>query len=247
MDGPPSKAEYRGLPRSCADADAALFAPLVAPLPAPDGMFVLGRLAQSLDGFIALPSGESHWISGQEDVRHTHRLRSLFDAVVVGAGTVRADNPQLTTRLVEGPSPVRVVIDPARRLSADHRVFSDGPETLVLCAPEASGGDKVGQARVVRVARGDEGLSVRAILTALRERGLRRIFVEGGGVTVSRFLTACALDRLHVTIAPLLVGSGVPAFRLPPTSSLAAGRRFAWSYYQMGADVLMDIPLERAL
>ena len=245
MVGPHSEAGRRAVPRACTDADAALFAPLLAPVTAPDGMFVLGRLAQSLDGFIALPSGELHWISGEEDVRHTHRLRALVDAVVVGSGTVRADDPQLTTRLVVGPSPVRVVMNSTRRLSADRRVFTEGPETLLLCAPEASGGEMVGRARVVRVPRGEDGLDVRAILAALRARGLRRIFVEGGGVTVSRFLTAGALDRLHVTIAPLLVGAGVPAFRLPPTQSLAAGRRFAWTTHRMGADVLMDIPLER--
>jgi len=110
---------------------------LFGPLLAADSPFVLGRLAQSLDGFIATRSGESHWISGPEDIAHTHRLRALFDAVVVGAGTIRADDPQLTTRLVEGPSPVRVVLDPERRLGAGYRVFRDGPPTLLLCAPES--------------------------------------------------------------------------------------------------------------
>ena len=101
---------------------------------AADGCYVLGRMAQSLDGRIATASGASHWISGPEDIVHTHRLRALFDAVVVGAGTVRADDPQLTTREGEGPSPVRVVLDTNRRLDARYRVFRDGPETLLFCA-----------------------------------------------------------------------------------------------------------------
>jgi riboflavin biosynthesis pyrimidine reductase len=80
----------------------------------------------------------------------------------------------------------------------------------------------------------------------LRRRGLRRIFVEGGGVTVSRFLAAGALDRLHVTVAPLVMGGGVPAFALPPVERLEEGRRFAWTAHRIGGDILFDIPLVRA-
>src|ERR1700760_4858653 len=109
-----------------------LFAPLRAPVPAVCS-FVLGRIAHSLDGYIATQGGESVWISGPDDLRHTHQLRALCDAVVVGAKTIRADNPRLTTRLVDGPSPVRVVLDPDYRLDDTYRVFQDGPQTLLLC------------------------------------------------------------------------------------------------------------------
>jgi diaminohydroxyphosphoribosylaminopyrimidine deaminase / 5-amino-6-(5-phosphoribosylamino)uracil reductase len=224
------------------DARDPLFQPLYAPVPA-GRSFVLGRVAQSLDGYIATREGESVWISGPDDLRHTHRLRALSDAVVVGARTIRADNPLLTTRLVEGPSPVRVVLDPDRRLDESFRVFGDGPETLLLCAPEAADREYVGAARVLPVARGPVGLDIQAILTLLRARGLRRIFVEGGGVTVSRFLAAGALDRLHVTVAPLVMGGGVPAFPLPPVARLEEGRRFAWTAHRIGSDILLDIPL----
>jgi riboflavin-specific deaminase-like protein len=227
-----------------ADAHGPLFAPLRAPLP--NGRsFVLGRIAQSLDGYIATRDGESVWISGPDDLRHTHQLRALCDAVVVGAKTVRADNPQLTTRLVDGPSPVRVVLDPDRRLGASYRVFHDGPETLLLCAPEMTLADCPGRARVLAVPRGPCGLDIPAILALLRRRGLRRIIVEGGGVTVARFLTAGALDRLHVTVAPLVMGGGVPAFPLPPVERLEEGRRFAWTAHRIGGDILLDIPLVR--
>jgi riboflavin-specific deaminase-like protein len=215
--------------------------------PVPDGRsFVLGRIAQSLDGFIATRGGESVWISGPDDLRHTHQLRALCDAVVVGAKTVRADNPRLTTRLVDGPSPVRVVLDPDRRLSSAYRVFRDGPQTLLLCAPEMAAAERLGCAVVLPVPRGPSGLDIPGILALLRRRGLRRIFVEGGGVTVSRFLAAGALDRLHVTVAPLVMGGGVPAFPLPPVERLEEGRRFAWTAHRIGGDVLLDIPLVRA-
>jgi diaminohydroxyphosphoribosylaminopyrimidine deaminase/5-amino-6-(5-phosphoribosylamino)uracil reductase len=227
------------------DACESLFAPLHAPV-AVGCSFVLGRIAQSLDGYIATRRGESVWISGPDDLRHTHKLRALCDAVVVGANTIRADNPRLTTRLVEGPSPVRVVLDPDRGLDDTYRVFHEGPETLLLCAPDVAGIDGPGSALVLPVARGPDGLDIAAIIALLRARGLRRIFVEGGGVTVSRFLAAGALDRLHVTVAPLVMGGGVPAFPLPPVERLDQGRRFAWTAHRIGADVLFDIPLVRA-
>jgi diaminohydroxyphosphoribosylaminopyrimidine deaminase/5-amino-6-(5-phosphoribosylamino)uracil reductase len=232
--------------RSARDgATGALFAPLRAAVPA-GCSFVLGRVAQSLDGYIATRDGESVWISGPDDLRHTHQLRALCDAVVVGARTIRADNPLLTTRLVKGPNPVRVVLDPDRRLDDSYRVFREGPETLLLCAPDAATVDRVGRAIVLPVPRGPTGLNIDAILASLRARGLRRIFVEGGGVTVSRFLAAGALDRLHVTVAPLVMGGGVPAFPLPPVERLEEGRRFAWTAHRIGADILLDIPLARA-
>jgi diaminohydroxyphosphoribosylaminopyrimidine deaminase / 5-amino-6-(5-phosphoribosylamino)uracil reductase len=237
----------RLLRRASADEGLSqLYGPLLDPPMATDGCYVLGRIAQSLDGRIATASGSSHWISGQEDIVHTHRLRALFDAVVVGAGTVRADDPQLTTRECEGPSPVRVVPDTDRRLDARYRVFREAPETLLLCALDAAGEDCIGQAPVLRLPRAREGLDIAAVLAALAARGLRRVFVEGGGITVSRFLAAGALDRLHVTIAPLLIGSGIPAFTLPEAATLTESLRFDWSVHRVGADLLVDIPLSRA-
>jgi diaminohydroxyphosphoribosylaminopyrimidine deaminase / 5-amino-6-(5-phosphoribosylamino)uracil reductase len=230
-------------------ADAALsplYGPLLSAPSAPDGCYVLGRIAQSLDGRIATATGASHWISGPQDIVHTHRLRALFDAVVIGAGTVRADDPQLTTREVEGPSPVRIVLDTDRRLDARYRVFREGPETLLLCAPDAPAGNRLGHAPVLRLPRAGKGLSIPAVIATLAERGLRRVFVEGGGITVSRFLAAGALDRLHVTIAPLLIGSGIPAFTLPETRTLTDVLRFDWAVHRIGADLLVDIPLSRA-
>src|SRR5271156_3754770 len=144
------------------DACDPLFAPLRAPVPV-GSSFVLGRVAQSLDGYIATRDGESVWISGPNDLRHTHQLRALCDAVVVGARTIRADNPLLTTRLVDGPSPVRVVLDPDCRLDETYRGFRDGPETLLLCAPDAANGGCVGSASIWPVPRGPAGLDIDAI------------------------------------------------------------------------------------
>lgn len=225
-------------------ARSRLYDPLLAAPLAADGCFVLARIAQSLDGRIATAAGESCWISGREDIRHTHRLRAWADAVIVGASTVVADDPQLTTREVAGPSPVRIVLDPTLRLSPDHRVFHDGAPTLVIA--QLSALDKrLGQAEILRVPAHANGIDLSALLPLLAARGLRRLFVEGGGVTISKFLEAGAVDRLHVTIAPLLLGGGIPAFTFPGTALLSDGIRFSWELHQLGPDILVDIALNR--
>lgn len=227
--------------------DAAAASTLYGPLLGRGGdSLVLGRIAQTLDGRIATASGLSFWISGERDILHTHRLRALFDALVVGAGTVRADDPLLTTRQCEGPSPVRVVLDPERRLGDGFRVFQGGPPTWLLCAEDAEGPDRLGEARVLRLPRdGTGGLAPADILAALERLGLRRVFIEGGGVTVSRFLAAGCLDRLHLTIAPLLLGSGIAGFTLPGVARPEDGMRVEYVLHRLGGDLLLDIPLVR--
>jgi riboflavin-specific deaminase-like protein len=222
-----------------------LFGPVLAPPTAPDGCRVIGRLAQTLDGRIAAPGGASQWIGGAGDILHTHRLRALCDVVLVGAGTVRHDDPRLTTREVAGRNPVRVILDPARRLPATHGVFRDrAAPTLLVAATD--GPPSHGQAEVLRIPRAGDGLDLSALLRALAARGLRRIFVEGGGHTVSSFLAAGLLDRLHITVAPVILGSGIPAFSLPPATRISDGLRFAWKIWPIGDDILCDVALERA-
>src|SRR5262249_36973233 len=102
--------------------------------------FVLAHLAQSLDGRIATSGGDSQWLTGEADQCHTHRLRALADAVIVGAGTVRQDNPRLTVRHCPGDPPVRVVLDANLSLPPDRDVFRDGAaETLVIAAADRAG------------------------------------------------------------------------------------------------------------
>jgi diaminohydroxyphosphoribosylaminopyrimidine deaminase / 5-amino-6-(5-phosphoribosylamino)uracil reductase len=208
--------------------------------------FVVAHLGQSLDGRIAAANGASRWVTGDQDIVHNHRMRALFDAVVVGAGTVAHDDPQLTVRAVPGPHPVRVVLDTQRRLGAEYRVFNDGEApTLLLCAADlAQPGERQGQAEVLGVATSDQSLCLRAVLDCLAERRLARVFVEGGGVTVSRFLAAGCLHRLQITIAPLILGSGRPSITLPEIEQLSAGLRPAVRRYDLGADILFECRLD---
>jgi riboflavin-specific deaminase-like protein len=206
----------------------------------------VGHLGQSLDGFIATHAGESRWVTGQENIAHLHRLRALSDAVIVGPGTVAADDPQLTTRLVPGPSPLRVILDPTRRLTSIYRVFNDdAAETIYACARSLirPGEDRVGRATVIGLPDSPDGVAgvdIAELIRLLRARGCTRIFVEGGGVTVSMFLAANLLDRLHVAIAPLIIGDGKPAIRLPPRAALGDCHRPRYRVFRMGGDVLFD-------
>jgi riboflavin-specific deaminase-like protein len=207
----------------------------------------VGHLGQSLDGFIATHAGESRWVTGQENVLHSHRLRALCDAVVVGAGTVAADDPRLTTRLVAGPNPLRVILDPSRRLSKDHRVFSDTEaESIYVCDRSRvhPGERRFGRAMVVGVGgTSTGGIDIAEVGRLLRARGCTRVFVEGGGVTVSMFLEAGMLDRLHLAVAPLLIGDGRPAIRLSPPGALGDCHRPRYRVFRMGTDVLFDCDL----
>src|SRR5262249_16287059 len=162
------------------------------------------HLAQSLDGRIATSGGESQWLTGEADQCHSHRLRALADAVIVVAGTVRQDNPRLTVRHCSGDQPVRLVLDGNLGFPAHRHVFRDGAaKTLVLAAAARAGGTtRIGDAEVVPLPREGERLAPAAIRAALARRGLYWLLVEGGGVTVSRFLAAGALDRLQIVLAP---------------------------------------------
>lgn len=208
-----------------------------------DSPITVGHLGQSLDGFIATHAGESQYVTGEENILHLHRMRALCDAVIVGAGTVAADDPQLTTRHVEGPSPLRVVLDPTRRLAQHYKVFNDdSAQTLYICAKSAArpGETQFGRAALVALDDRPDGVDAAEVLQELRTRGCHRIFVEGGGVTVSMFLEANLLDRLQIAIAPLLIGDGRPAIRLAPRMALSDCHRPRYRVFRMGADVLFD-------
>jgi len=224
----------------------------------------IGQLGQSLDGRIATESGASHYVTGPQDIERLHRVRALVDAVVVGTNTAASDDPRLTVRRVPGGSPVRVVLDPDGRLDPGLRLFTDGaaPTLTVRRANErrqdndsaaTHGGGAADEGReAVRgvvelsVPVDERGIDLRELLRMLHDRGLKRVLVEGGGVTVSRFIESGLLDRLHVTVAPILIGSGRPALKLSPIASLDQALRPRFRRFPMGQDVLYDLDLRRS-
>lgn len=223
---------------------SAVYAPLIArSLESP---LVVAQVGQSIDAHIATESGHSHYINGEMALDHLHRLRALVDAVVVGASTVVLDDPRLTTRRVPGPNPTRVVIDPHGRVPADCHVYDGEAPTLRLKArdPDAPAGAHKGNAGTALLDAADGTFRPADILEALGTRGLSMLLVEGGGATISSFLWARALHRLHVMVAPLIIGPGRPAFRLPAIERLDQARRFRMAAYPLGTDVLLACDLE---
>jgi diaminohydroxyphosphoribosylaminopyrimidine deaminase/5-amino-6-(5-phosphoribosylamino)uracil reductase len=225
-----------------------LFAPwsdVFAPLRtgAVDDLIVVGQIGQSLDGRIATASGHSRYINGPEGLCHLHRLRSLVDAVLVGVGTALADDPQLTVRHVAGPHPARVVLDPKGRLAGCAKVFTCDGVRRVLVTAEGTRCAVNSDVEVLALPAANGRIEPSVILAALAKRGLRRILIEGGAETVSCFLNAGCLDRLHVIVAPTIIGSGRPGFVLPPIERADQALRVPMRAFQLGDEILFDCDL----
>jgi diaminohydroxyphosphoribosylaminopyrimidine deaminase / 5-amino-6-(5-phosphoribosylamino)uracil reductase len=213
---------------------------IIAASPA-DRPFVIGQLGQSLDGRIATPTGKSSYINGPQALDHLHRLRAAVDAVVVGVTTVVRDDPQLTVRRCAGAHPRRVIIDPRRRVPTTARCMTDGGERpLQVIVGTADDGEAIGLPADPLTGR----IAPEAIVAALYARGYRRLLVEGGASTLSGFIAARAIDRLHIMLAPILIGSGTAGLCLPPIDALAEAMRPNVTIHTVGSDILFDCALE---
>ena len=208
----------------------------------PEEPFVVAQLGQSLDGRIATLTGDSKHINRAAALDHLHQIRARVDAVVVGIGTVIADDPLLTVRRVAGRNPARVVIDPRARMPRDAKCMHDdgAPRLVVRC----QNGALPPGAEEIRI--DDVSSLPHAVIRDLGARGFARILVEGGARTVSSFIDARAIDRLHVLVAPLLLGSGKPALDLKPIGAISeALRPDARTYVLPDGDVLFDCDMRR--
>lgn len=208
------------------------------------------QLGQSLDGFIATRTGDADYVTGEEDRLHLHRLRALADAVLVGAGTAVSDDPQLTVRACAGTHPVRVVLDPRGRVPRGSKVFTDGsaPTLWVVGAGQENGSARAGgpgggHGVEVLTLPDSEAFAPRNLVRVLAGRGLGRLLVEGGGVTVSRFLHDRALHRLYVTVAPVLLGDGVPGLRFDGPEVMREALRPQVRRAFLGEDTLFELGL----
>ena len=222
---------------NCAAAPLwSLYAPIAQGQAKP--AFVVAQLGQSLDGRVATATGKSRDISCPQGIAHLHRLRALVDAVVIGVGTVVSDDPQLNVRKVDGPSPARVVIDPNFRMPGDARLLT-APATPLFAVQATQGARPEGVTPLIVPAR-DGRMDPADIVKALAALGFGRILVEGGARTVSAFLAARAVDRLHLTISPILIGSGPVGVNLPAIDELDGALRPSATIHRIGEDVLFD-------
>jgi diaminohydroxyphosphoribosylaminopyrimidine deaminase/5-amino-6-(5-phosphoribosylamino)uracil reductase len=198
--------------------------------------FVLWKYAATLDGRIAAADGTSRWISSAESRADVHRLRAEADAVVVGSGTLRADDPHLAVRGVEGAvQPLRVVLDTdAKAVGPGARVLDDAAPTLIAVAEDAP----TGLAGTVRLPRGPGGLDVRALLAELYARDVRSVLLEGGPTLAGAFVAAGAVDKVVGYLAPVLLGAGPAALGDAGISTLSEALRLdVTETVRIGADL----------
>ncbi|MGK5730721.1 bifunctional diaminohydroxyphosphoribosylaminopyrimidine deaminase/5-amino-6-(5-phosphoribosylamino)uracil reductase RibD [Streptomyces sp. URMC 124] len=175
--------------------------------------FVLWKYAATLDGRSAAADGTSRWITSAESRADVHRLRAEADAVVVGSGTLRADDPHLAVRDREGAvQPLRVVIDTHASVRPGARVLDDAAPTLIAVGEHADTAHLAG-VDVVRLPRAGSGggLDVHALLRELHARGVRSVLLEGGPALAGSFVAAGGVDRVVGYLAPALLGAGPAA------------------------------------
>lgn len=219
--------------------------------------FVHLKLAATLDGRIAASGGDSKWITGEAARRRAHALRAEAGAVLVGAGTARADDPSLTVRDVpDQPPPVtRIVLDPSLTLDPESQLARNAGEAQVLVFADKTALD-VRQKRlealgveVVATPRGVNGLDLRYVLKDIGSRGVRGLLVEGGGDTVGRFLRDSLVDKMTIFYAPKVLGAeGVPMIGALGLTSVQDAPRFSMSGVEhLGDDLAVTFyPREEA-
>ncbi|CQR74566.1 Riboflavin biosynthesis protein RibD [Sporomusa ovata DSM 2662] len=170
------------------------------------------KTAMSLDGKIAAYTGHSKWITGPAAREYVHRLRDIYDGILVGIGTVLTDNPRLTTRLpAGGQNPVRIVIDTMARTPLTANVVTDKQATTIIAVSQAAPPERIAALQshgveVLVLAQTPLGVNLRQLFTILGERRITSVFVEGGAAINASLLTANLIDKVYCFIAPKILG-----------------------------------------
>ena len=229
------------LEEACRESNRIFFKYIRTGLP-----YVTLKFAQTLDGRIATASGHSRWISSPPSLRFAHRLRAVHDAILVGAGTVRMDNPELTCRLVRGRNPLRIVVDSGLRLPPDATIFSDGKRTVAAATRRAPAEsrrllEKKG-VEVLEIGEDSAGrVDLRQLLTVLGKRKISSVLVEGGAAVATAFLKGNLVDRLLIILAPKIVGNGVNAVGDLDIRRMDDALGFSFQRVtRCGADLILD-------
>ncbi len=222
-----------------------LAAPAVAWLEAANTC-VIGQLGQSLDGRIAMPNGESRGINRAAALDHLHVLRAKVDAVLVGVGTVIADNPALNVRRQQGRNPARIVVDPSNRMPASALCMHHGDSApcIIISGKPRSPADTPAHVETIVLSAENNIIAPRLIIETLRQRGFKKILVEGVATTLAKFMDADCLDRLHILLSPLILGAGQTGLNPQPAANIAQSRRPFTHYYPLSdGDLLLDCDL----
>ena len=200
--------------------------------------YIVGHLAQSLDGFIATRSGESKYISCKQNIEHIHRIRAISDVILVGARTILLDNPCLTTRLVKGNNPMRLILDPNNKLKGVEKVFKhhDKNGFRIIGSNELSKEENIFKLPIVK-----NTFKLNHLIDLFKKLNKKIIFIEGGGYTISEFYKNNCLDRLHLCLSPTIIGKGKSSFLIENKKSMKDFKNHGIRYYKMGEDILCDM------
>jgi diaminohydroxyphosphoribosylaminopyrimidine deaminase/5-amino-6-(5-phosphoribosylamino)uracil reductase len=209
--------------------------------------FVAVKVAQTLDGRIADVRGRSRWITGREARIRVHELRSEYDAVLVGAGTVLQDDPELTVRHVQGRNPLRVVVDGRFRISERRKILRTA-RAATMVVTTAAMLNKFSRKAIALERRGVQVLGIRSgpdiparsILRVLAENGVTSVLVEGGMGTWRSFIEDGFVNKLYCFIAPSILGSGVPTFALAKRPLGKAADLSGVVVQAVGSDILLE-------
>jgi riboflavin-specific deaminase-like protein len=209
--------------------------------------FIVAQLGQSLDGRIATITGDSRYIGSEPSLRHLHAIRAHVDAVVVGIGTVLADDPQLNVRLCAGENPARVVIDAKGRLPPFAKCLNgtDGARRIVLRGEGAAGEPLPAGVEIVHLRIDAAGhFDLAQLPAAFAALGFGKVLVEGGARIISSAIDCGIIDRLHLMVSPVLIGSGQSGVELEPVRFLRDARRPVTEVTLLGGgEVLFDCDL----
>jgi len=234
------------LEEACRESNRIFFKYIRTGLP-----YVTLKFAQTLDGRIAAASGHSRWISSPPSLRFAHRLRAVHDAILVGADTVRMDNPELTCRLVRGRNPLRIVVDSGLRLPPDATIFSDGKRTVAVATRRAPVEnrrllEKKG-VEVLEIGEDPAGrVDLHQLLTVLGKRKISSVLVEGGAAVATAFLKGNLVNRLLIVLAPKIVGGGVNAVGDLGIRRMDDALGFSFQRFtRCGADLILDARIGR--
>ena len=181
----------------------------------------VAHMAQTLDGKIATDSGDSQWVGNRDNLIHAHRMRALSDAVLVGANTVRLDQPRLTVRHVDGKTPIRAVVGGTQQEIVD--CFADSEAVLHFNDRNSK----------------NTTLSCREILQALYRKGIYSVYIEGGAVTTSRFVQEHAVHQLQLHIAAKALGSGHTGLTFDGVTTMDQALTFSNTQFRAMGDEIM--------
>ncbi|MBI5404557.1 MAG: bifunctional diaminohydroxyphosphoribosylaminopyrimidine deaminase/5-amino-6-(5-phosphoribosylamino)uracil reductase RibD [Ignavibacteriae bacterium] len=213
------KVEYGILANACRELNKFFIKSVTKRLP-----YVTLKIAQSIDGKIALDNNKSKYITGNESLEFVHTLRSEYDAVLIGKNTAKLDNPSLTVRLVKGRNPFRIVIDRNSKLPANLKLFTDNNADKTIVINSTDG----------------KFIPYKNIIKALHELGINSILVEGGAGVFSGFIKENLFDDIYFISAPVIIGSGISPFRDFKITTLSEAKNiFLNNIFRTGNDLVL--------